>query len=266
MAVRSRSYRIAAVNGASTLSPPLAATREGRFHCRGIDAIVRSAPQWSSDGSTLFVSVRRGSENLVIALSLASSTSTEVVLPAHEGLVCWDLSVRPGGARFAYVEGGPGGPDTTRLWTIPASGGDAVPLTDGRSNVWSPTWSNDGRRVFYVSNRIGSMDLWQQTVGDDGSALGEPVALTPGLGIRTVSFSPDGSKLAYTRGGLVANVWRVPLLANRTAPRGWMQRSSRLNTLRFSRLTCPRMGCSSSWIRTDEATTMCGFFPRLVAR
>ena len=59
--------------------------------------------------------------------------------------------------------------------------------------------------MFYVSNRVGSMDLWQQTVTDDGRALGEPVALTSGLGIRTAAFSPDGRRLAYTRGGPVGH-------------------------------------------------------------
>ena len=82
----------------------------------------------------------------------------------------WDLSVRPDGGRFAYVEAGGGNPEVTRLWTIAASGGEAIPLSDGRTKVWSPTWSADGRKVFYVSNRGGSMDLWQQAVTDDGDA------------------------------------------------------------------------------------------------
>ena len=110
----------------------------------------------------------------------------------REGNFGWDLSVRPDGRRFAYVEGGPGATEVTRLWTIPATGGEAVPLTEGRTNVWSPTWSRDGRKVFYVSNRGGSMDLWQQAVADDGRPLGEPLAVTHGLGIRSAAFSPDG--------------------------------------------------------------------------
>ena len=170
-----------------------------------------SAPQWSRDGKTVFVSVTQGGENVVNVVSLETLETTRVVLPRHDGNVCWDLSVRPDGGRFAYVEGGGGATDITRLWTISATGADAVPLTDGRTNVWSPTWSSDGRAIFFVSNRGGSLDLWRQALDIDGRPLDEPAAITSGLNIRTASFSPDGRRLAYTRGGRVANAFRVPL-------------------------------------------------------
>jgi Tol biopolymer transport system component len=178
-----------------------------------------SAPQWARDGTKLFMSVRQAGENVVIVLSLKSLETAHVVLPRHEGNVIFDLSVAPDARRFAYVEGGPGGTEVTRLWTIPASGGEPMSLTDGRTNVWNPTWSRDGRTVFYVSNRGGSMDLWQQAVADDGRPVGEPMAVTQGLGIRSSVFSPDGGRLAYTRGAWVANVFRVPILSDR--PTTW---------------------------------------------
>ena len=61
------------------------------------------------------------------------------------------------------------------------------------------------------------MDLWQQSVAEDGTPTGQPLAVTLGLGIRSAAFSPDGRKLAYSRGARVANVWRVPILADRPA-------------------------------------------------
>jgi Tol biopolymer transport system component len=176
-----------------------------------------SAPRWSEDGSKLFVSVREAGKNVVLILSVASLEVSRVFLPDHDGNVCWDLSVSADGQRFAYAEGGSGATDITRLWTISTSGGEPVPLTDGRTNVRSPTWSLDGGQVFYVSNRGGSMDLWQQSVTKDGTPVGEPRSLTQGLGIASAAFSRDGTKLAYTRGGRVANVWRVPILADRAA-------------------------------------------------
>jgi len=61
------------------------------------------------------------------------------------------------------------------------------------------------------------MDLWQQRIGEDGDPRGEPEPVTTGLGIRAAAFAPDGTKLAYSRGGIVGNVWRVPLLTDRRA-------------------------------------------------
>jgi Tol biopolymer transport system component len=92
-----------------------------------------------------------------------------------------------------------------------------VPLTDGLTNVWSPTWSSDGRRIFYVSNRGGSLDLWQQAISDDGRPAGGPLAVTTGIGMRSAVYSPSGSRLAYSRGAKVSNVWRVPILTDRPA-------------------------------------------------
>ena len=129
----------------------------------------------------------------------------------------WDLALRPDGRRYAYAEGGGGATEVTRLWTVAASGGNGVPLTDGRSAVWSPSWSRDGRTLFYVSNRGGTMDVWERPLADDGTPLEDALAISQGLGIRSAAFSTDGTKLAYTRGGRVSNVWRVPIRSDRPA-------------------------------------------------
>jgi serine/threonine protein kinase len=176
-----------------------------------------NAPQWSHDGTLLFVAANEGDRNFVITLSLESLTTTRVMLPQHESPRRWDLSVRPDDRRFAYLEAAGGAPEVSRLWTIAASGGEAIPLTDGRTNVTSPTWSADGKRIFYVSNRAGSMDLWQQQVADDGRPLSDPIVLTQGVGMTSASFSRDGARLAYGKGARVGNVWRVPILSDRAA-------------------------------------------------
>jgi Tol biopolymer transport system component len=178
-----------------------------------------SAPQWAPDGTRLFVLAEEGSDrqNVVIELRLDTLETSRIALPEHESPRRWDLSVRPDGRRFAYLEAGGGNPELSRLWTIAASGGEALPLTDGLTNVWSPTWSSDGRRIFFVSNRGGSLDLWQQAVSDDGRAVGEPLAVTTGIGMRSAVFSPDGNRLAYSRGVKVSNVWRVPIPTDRPA-------------------------------------------------
>jgi Tol biopolymer transport system component len=176
-----------------------------------------STPQWAADGTRLYVLADAGAQNFVIDLPLDTLEESRIALPDHESPRRWDLGVRPDGRRFAYIEAGGGGPELSRLWTIAASGADPMPLTDGRTNVWSPTWSADGGAIFYVSNRGGAMDLWLQRLGDDGRPIGEPLPVTSGLGIQAAALSPDARRLAYSRGGPISNVWRVPIHADRPA-------------------------------------------------
>jgi Tol biopolymer transport system component len=128
-----------------------------------------------------------------------------------------DLSWSPDGRFLAYVDASDYTAEITQVWLVRTSDGEAVPVTDGMTNDWSPTWSSDGRTLFFISNRGGAMDLWAQTLGDDGRPDRPPEAMTTGIGMRHAEFSSDGTKLAYSRGRLVANLWRVPLLESRRA-------------------------------------------------
>lgn len=93
-----------------------------------------------------------------------------------------------------------------------------MPLTDGRSMILTPTWSNDGTHLFYVSNHGGSFDLWQQLVAADGRPVGQPQAITQGADMRSAAFSRDGTRLAYSRGGRISNIWRLPVLNDPPRP------------------------------------------------
>ena len=61
------------------------------------------------------------------------------------------------------------------------------------------------------------MDLWLQGMGPDAEPEDSPQPVTVGIGMRHAVFSPDGTKLAYSRGREVANLWRVPILEDRPA-------------------------------------------------
>jgi Tol biopolymer transport system component len=128
-----------------------------------------------------------------------------------------DLSWSPDDRFFAIVDAKNFVQDLGQLWVLRLADGEAFQVTDGFTKVWSPSWSSDGRSLYFVSNRGGGMDLWEQLLARDGKPLGNPRVVTAGIGMRHAVFSPDGAKLAYSRGRRVANVWRVPILEERPA-------------------------------------------------
>ncbi len=92
-------------------------------------------------------------------------------------------------------------------------------MTDGTTGEWSPMWSADATMLYFLSNRGGSVDVWQQRLTSQGVPDGSATAVTVGIGMQWAALSPDRRKLAYSKGRPVANVWRVPILSAREA--GW---------------------------------------------
>jgi Tol biopolymer transport system component/serine/threonine protein kinase len=181
---------------------------------RKVAALGRVSPQWSSDGTQLaYVLPAMGEGFQAEVLTLASGESRRFQLPGS-GVWRWDLTWSIDHRFFAYVDGTWPDPHITQLWLVRASSGEAIPITNGMWKDESPSWSKDGKYLYFVSNRGGAMDLWRQEIGD-GVVMGEPEPLTTGVGMRTAFFSPDGTRLAYSRGRLVGNLWRVPIRGDR---------------------------------------------------
>ncbi len=158
-------------------------------------ARVSFGVDWSADGAELTVVFGAPEGWFIDIFSLPSQETRRMSLSRF----CWDMSGSPDGSYFACVDAHNPRDPTTSLWLFPSTGGEPIAVTNGSSRDWSPSWSSDGRRLFFVSNRGGSMDLWQQRIGDEGP-VGAPEPLTVGVGMRRAAFSPDGTKLALLQG------------------------------------------------------------------
>ncbi|MHC5210910.1 MAG: protein kinase domain-containing protein [Planctomycetota bacterium] len=169
--------------------------------------------QWSADSRRMACLHRTTDQHWAIRIRKASGeTVRDVPVPDDIVPVRADLAWSRDERLFAYVvTADPQGSDVSRLWLLREEDGRATPLTDGRTLARSPSFSTDGRALYYVSNQFGTMDLYRQALDEDGTPVGDPEGLTAGLGIGRAAFSPDGRRIAYSRGGAVGNIWRVPV-------------------------------------------------------
>lgn len=119
------------------------------------------------------VGVSSGTESR-ITLRVRCRASVELTFAMGDG---WDFDATP-----------------REFWTVSSNGGPAVQLTNDRSWHETPSWSPDGKRMVYSTDRGGryNISLW------DGS--GKVVSLGHDFG---EDFSPrlskDGSRIAFTR-------------------------------------------------------------------
>ena len=171
--------------------------------------------QWSPDGreiAGLTVDERAG-----MTIEIASMQTRQSRRVRLEPIKAQALHLRwsPDGRFLALVEAVSIDAEAASMWILRIQDQVWHPVLDRRFTVWSPEWSRDSRTLYFVSNREGSMDLWQLAVAADGTPASTPSRVTNGIGMWDAVLSPDGKRLAYTRGNRVANIWRVPIREDR---------------------------------------------------
>ena len=168
---------------------------------------------WLANGTELAYEER----NILKIVTLRTGEIRRVDLPGTEIGTPAELSWSADERYVAYWVGEGVGSATGQIWVLRQSDGEGVPVTDGQTWNVGPSWMPDGGALYFVSNRGGGRDLWQQRLSGERVPVGEPERVTAGVGMRHAVVSPDGTKLAYVRGGEVSNVWRVPILDGRRA-------------------------------------------------
>ena len=145
---------------------------------------------WSPDGRQMAYVRKTGG---VWILDLSSGDSRKL-MDCGTGPSTCSLAWAPDGTRIAVAH------DTHLELVDPDDGSRTTVLTfgsDGRSIIWSPSWSPDAQRIAFGSR---SRDRGQQLYavdrnGSNLTPLGEPTprnAMGP-----APAWSPDGSKIAY---------------------------------------------------------------------
>ena len=90
------------------------------------------------------------------AFSLALLVLACVVVPAANDVPPLWLrypAISPDGQTLLFESKGD-------IWSVPVSGGNAIPLTLSESYEFAPVWSHDGKSVAFASDRYGSFDVF----------------------------------------------------------------------------------------------------------
>jgi Tol biopolymer transport system component len=172
-------------------------------------------PSWSPDGTHLVYSTESEGLNPLNWEGRSSIWVADVATGEARQLVESDGVVpkwSPNGERITFVSR-MGDLIQMDIVTVPAEGGERVPVTIDKATDWGPAWSPDGRYIYFASDRSGSMNLWRIAIDQEsGEPRGEPEPLTtPATYLAHPTLSGDGTRLAYTSVLMTQNVQRLLL-------------------------------------------------------
>lgn len=181
-------------------------------HARGAASILVSsaktynlAPQFSPDGTKIaFQTERSGKAEVWVCAANGSAPTQLTGLPGYVGTPRWS----PDG-RYLAFDYRPR--DHSEIDVVDAAGAHPhrIAAFDDADTV-IPSWSHDGRWIYFASNHDGRVfQIWKVPLQDGASAVGLPVQVTRNGGIAAFE-SEDGTQVFFSK-LTDPGIWTVPV-------------------------------------------------------
>ena len=162
-------------------------------------------PSWSPDGKRIvFVSERDGNSEIYVMNADGSNPQNLTNNPGNDIYPSWS----PDGKRIVFSARRDGHfrnnlGITDEIYVMDADSGNPQRLTENRSNDWMPSWSPNGKRIAFASDRDRPPDYEIYVMDDDGD---NPQNLTnnPRNDVHPAWF---GSAFAVAPAGKVLTIW-----------------------------------------------------------
>jgi len=186
---------VTSIAGSEPLPGQLIFSTRGRTYLISGDGIERRL-LWSEeltlqgatpDGRRLIVTDCSSEGEINLSLVDVQTSQRTPLGASLDGQVAWSPDGRTALVTRRRTDGG------TAIWSLPATGGDGIALSEGASPAWSP----DGQRIAFVSRRSGRSEVW--VIRPDGS---DPIQLTREGG-ESPAWSPTGEAIAFIHNGRV---------------------------------------------------------------
>lgn len=152
------------------------------------------SPAWSPDGTRiLYIRSESGGNPNELWTMDPRDPSIRSRVTQHSGRLLKDCVWSPDDTQIAYTAYRFSPPEIIfEIWTVPAAGSGRRLLTETGRNG-SPSWSPDGTKVAFHSDRAGDYDLWVKALAED-----DPVRLTDSAANdMSPDWSPDGNWIAF---------------------------------------------------------------------
>lgn len=136
---------------------------------------VDNEPVWSPDGSKIYFYSSRDGFGGVWELAFSCDGATDIIKLTVE----FEFGCAPS-LGWSLVDGYPkvsfvGKTDVGKnidqydIWTMDMDGSNQVNVTNHPGTDWSSTWTDDGDRLFFDTDRNGNWDIY--SINEDGSGL-----------------------------------------------------------------------------------------------